>query len=254
MKLGFQKHYHKWFGKDVLCAITRYGMIRPGEQVCVALSGGKDSLTLLFVLQYLRRFCSLACDVSALHIKTGEYETDILRDVCAALHVEYLEEPLRFEQPAPEKNVCALCARLRRGAISQVVKQQGIQKVAYGHHADDVTETFFMNLVQNQKLGSFSPKVAYADNPMVLIRPLIYLEESTIRRIHQHVGLPVLEFRCPYASANIRQDYKHHLAQLNALFHTKGFSKKVVAALENLDATNIWSDLSVESPCEAAST
>lgn len=216
--------------------------------MCVALSGGKDSMTLLFVLQYLRRFCSLPCELSALHIKTGEYETDVLREFCAELNIEYLEEQLRFDRPAPEKNVCALCARLRRGAISQVVKQQGIQKVAYGHHADDVAETFFMNLVQNQKLGSFSPKVEYADNPMVIIRPLIYLEESTIQRIHQHVGLPLLDFRCSYARSNIRQNYKQHLTQLNALFQTRGLSKKVVAALENLDTTNIWSDLVYRQP------
>lgn len=243
MKQEFQKNYHKWFGKDVLRAINRYKMILPGEKVCVALSGGKDSMVLLFVLQYLKRFSSLSCELSALHIKIGEYGTDVLREICAALNIVYLEDRLRFDQPVPEKNVCALCARLRRGAISQVVSQHGIKKVAYGHHADDVAETFFMNLVQNQKLGSFSPKVEYTDNPMVIIRPMIYLEEATIQQIHQHVGLPILDLQCPYASANIRRGYKHHLAQLNTLFHTKGFSKKVVAALENLDKTNIWSDL-----------
>lgn len=223
--------------------MTLYKMIRPGEKVCVALSGGKDSMTLLFILRYLSRFSSLAYELSALHIKIGEYETAVLRQLCAALNIEYLEERLRLDQPPPEKNVCALCARLRRGAISQVVKQQGIQKVAYGHHADDVAETFFMNLVQNQKLGSFSPKVEYADNPVVIIRPLIYLDEATIQRIHRHVGLPVLDIQCPYASTNIRQNYKQHLAQLNALFQTKEFSKKVVTALENPDSTNFWSDL-----------
>ena len=239
----FQKNYQKWFGKDVLRAIKRYGLIETGEKVCVALSGGKDSMTLLFILQYLRRFSYLDFDLSAVHIKIGEYETEVLKAVCERFEIPYLEDRLRLGQHAPEKSICYLCARLKRGAISNVLRQYGIQKAAYGHHADDVAETFLMNLVQNRKLGSFSPKVECANNPMILIRPMIYLEEATIQRIHWHVGLPVLDAPCPYVHENIRWQYKQSIQQLNAIFRTNAFSKHVVAALENLDETNIWSHL-----------
>lgn len=244
MRQEFQKNYQKWFGKDVLRAVKRYGLIEPGEKVCVALSGGKDSMTLLFILQYLKRFSYLDFDLSAVHIKIDEYETGVLKAVCERFEIPYLEDRLRLGgQHAPEKSVCYLCARLKRGAISKVLRQNDIQKAAYGHHADDVAETFLMNLIQNRKFGSFSPKVEYANNPMVLIRPMIYLEEATIHRIHQHVGLPVFDAPCPYGNDNIRHQYKQGIQQLHSIFHTKAFSKNVIAALENLDETNIWSHL-----------
>ncbi|GAK61402.1 PP-loop domain protein [Candidatus Vecturithrix granuli] len=243
MRQEFQKNYQKWFGKDVLRAIKRYGLIEQGEKVCVALSGGKDSMTLLFILQYLKQFSYLDFDLSAVHIKIGEYETGVLRAICESFEIEYLEDRLLLEQRAPEKIRCYLCSRLKRGAISNVLRQHEIQKVAYGHHADDVAETFLMNLIQNRKLGSFSPKVEYANNPMILIRPMIYLGEATVQRIHQHIGLPVLDAPCPYANDNIRRQYKQSIQQLNTIFRIKAFSKNVVAALENLDETNIWSRL-----------
>ncbi len=243
MRQEFQKNYQKWFAKDVLRAIKRYGLIEQGEKVCIALSGGKDSMTLLFILHYLKRFSYLEFDLSAVHIKIDEYETDVLKTVCERFEIEYLEDRLLLEERVPEKSRCYLCARLKRGAISNVLRQHDIQKVAYGHHADDIAETFLMNLIQNRKLGSFSPKVEYANNPMILIRPMIYLEEATIQQIHRHIGLPVLNTPCPYANDNVRRQYKQSIQQLNSIFHTKTFSKNVVAALENLDETNIWMHL-----------
>ena len=239
----FHKNYQKWFVKDVLRAIKRYSLIMPDERVCVALSGGKDSITLLFILRYITRFSHLKFDLSALHIRTDNYSIDVLKQLCETLEVRYLEDTLVFEQDVPPKNICYLCARLKRGAISELIQQHNIQKVAYGHHADDVAETLFMNIIQNQKLGSFSPRVEYTNNRMVIIRPMIYLEERVIRRIHHHVGLPVLDFQCQYAERNIREQYKASITQLNHVFHTSGFAKKVVASLENLDETNIWANL-----------
>ena len=100
-----------------------------------------------------------------------------------------------------------------------------------------------MNILYNGKLGSFSPKVGYDDNPMQIIRPLVYLSEAAITRIHRYMGLPLLDYRCPHEERNVRSRVKRGVGELDALFGTRGFSRKVVAALENVDGTNLWQDL-----------
>lgn len=242
IKIGFNKNYNKWFLKDVLRAIKKYSLIENGERVCVALSGGKDSITLTYILSYINRYSYLKFDLSAVHIKTDDYDTSVLKQFCETLEIEYLEDRLVLERETPDKNICYLCARLKRGAIAKLLERHAIGKVAYGHHADDVAETFFMNILQNQKLGSFSPRVEVSESPMVIIRPLICLEEAVISRLHRHVGLPAFAWKCRYAEKNLRSQYKQSIAQLNNVFHTSGFARKVVESLENIDFTNIWSE------------
>ena len=242
IKLDFNKNYNKWFVKDVLRAIKKYSLIENGESVCVALSGGKDSTTLTYILSYIKRYSHLTFDLSAVHIKIDNYDTSVLKQFCDILEIRYIEGRLVLEREVPDKNICYLCARLKRGAISKLLEQHDIRKVAYGHHADDIAETFFMNIIQNRKLGSFSPRVEISESPLVIIRPMIYLEETVINRIHQHVELPVLAWKCRYAEKSLRNQYKQSVTQLDTVFHTSGFARKIVESLENIDFTNIWSD------------
>jgi tRNA(Ile)-lysidine synthase TilS/MesJ len=243
ISLTFNKNYGKWFLTDVIHAISRYSMITEGEHICVALSGGKDSATLAYILTYLTRYSHLNFTLSALHIKTGEYDTGTLKALCNRLGIQYLEDRITPQQTDADQSLCYTCARLKRGAMSRLLDQQGIRKIAYGHHADDVAETFFMNMVQNRKLGSFSPKVAVPESDMVIIRPMVYLQEATIQRIHQRLNWPVLDWHCPHAETNIRDHYKQAVSQLSNLFHTSDFPRKLVDSLENIDSTNIWANL-----------
>jgi tRNA(Ile)-lysidine synthase TilS/MesJ len=215
-------------------------MIDDGEHICVALSGGKDSATLAYILTYLARFSHLNFSLSALHIKTGEYDTGILKALSDRLDIQYLEDRITPQPADAEQSLCYTCSRLKRGAMSRLLAQQGIRKIAYGHHADDVAETFLMNMVQNRKLGSFSPKVEVPESDMVIIRPMVYLQEVTIQRIHKLLNLPVLNWHCPHAETNIRDHYKQAVSQLGNLFHTSDFSRKLVDSLENIDTTNFW--------------
>ena len=239
--LKFNKNYGQWFLNDVIHAITRYGMIDHDEHLCVALSGGKDSVALTYILAYLTRYSYLRFTLSALHVKTGDYDTSVLQTFCIGLDIRYLEECMIPGSTRSDTNICYTCARLKRGAMSQRLTQEGIRTIAYGHHADDAAETFFMNMVQNRKLGSFSPKVEIADSQMIIIRPMIYLTEAAIQRIHAHLGLPTLDWQCPHAAANIRNSYKQGVSQLNSVFQTTDFPQKLVASLENIDTTNLWS-------------
>jgi tRNA(Ile)-lysidine synthase TilS/MesJ len=225
------RNYGKWFASDVLRAIRRYAMIEPGGRVAVALSGGKDSATLLFILNYLRSHSHLRFDLSAVHIRTAEYDTGVLRQLCDGLAVPYLEDDLRRKATTSRTSVCYTCARLKRGAIRALLQRHGIGTVAYGHHATDAAETFFMNLIENRRLGSFSPKVDIGEG-VVIVRPMIYLEESTVSRIHKHAGLPLLDFICPHAEHNVRREYKTRLAEMERLLEANGLARTVVEALE----------------------
>ena len=240
IKTDFNKNFGKWFVNDVLKAIRNYNLIALDEKVCVAISGGKDSITLLYILWFINRYSHFKFDISAVHIKTYDYNTDVLHYLCEELTIPYFEDKLIQKQTTPKTKRCSICSHLKHGGISKLLENHCIQKVAYGHHADDVAETFFMNIVKNRKLGSFSPKVEVTDYPVTMIRPMIYLEETQIKRIHEFVGLPILSYNCPYEKDNIRVKFKHYILKMNSLFRTKNFSKKLVESLENIDYTNIW--------------
>jgi tRNA(Ile)-lysidine synthase TilS/MesJ len=238
--LGFNRNYRKWFLNPVLSAVRRYGLIQDDERVCVALSGGKDSAALLFILYLLNRYSPLHFRLNALHIRTGAYATDVLAEFCRQLDVPYYEQPLEVDGREAPARVCSLCARLKRGAMAATLKKHGISTVAFGHHATDVAETFFMNVLHNRKLGSFSPKVSVPESAMTIIRPMIYLLEEDIRRIHRFAGLPLLEFDCPYADKNVRAAMKLSIGALDQVFATRHFSRLLVESLENIDYSNIW--------------
>lgn len=240
MRKEFSPSYGKWFLTDVVHAIENYALIERFEKVCVALSGGRDSTTLLSVLWLLRAYSHLRFDLCALHVRTGDYDTATLGALCSELGVEYLETRLETGLHESAGNPCYLCARLRRGAMAKALSGTGIRKVAYGHHADDAAETLFMNIVLNRKLGSFCPRVEIADADLVIIRPMIYLDAKLIARVHDHLLLPVLDHRCPYETANPRNLFRQGLRDMDTLFQTRGFARSVVASLENVDFTNLW--------------
>jgi tRNA(Ile)-lysidine synthase TilS/MesJ len=237
--LQFDRNYGKWFANDVGRVIGRYRMIAHGERVAVALSGGKDSATLLFILAWLRRFSPLCFDLSAVHVRVADYDTTPLRDLCAALETPYVETELRLEDRTPARGVCALCARLRRGAMLAALRPMGVHKVAYGHHADDAAETLLMNLVVQRRLGALAPVVDRSGG-IALIRPMIRLQEATIRAVHAHFGLPRLAYVCPYAESNIRRRFKAVMGRLSESLGLDDLPRRIVAALENPSAGATW--------------
>ncbi len=243
IKTDFNKNYSNWFLNDVLHAIKTYKMFEPNEKVCVALSGGKDSITLLYILWFINKYSWLKFELYALHVKMAEYDNSVLKELCDALSVPYFETPLFLTEKTLSKDTCYICSRLKRGAMSRFLQEKEIQIVAYGHHADDATETFFMNMIKHKRLGSFSPKVDFEKYYINIIRPIIYLEEETIIKLHKKVGLPTLDYQCPHEDKNIRSDFKISVQKMNGVFNTKYFSRIVVESLENIDWKNVWENL-----------
>jgi tRNA 2-thiocytidine biosynthesis protein TtcA len=232
--------YEKWFLSDVIRAITNYALIEPGEEICVALSGGRDSTTLLYILWYLKTSSHLDFNLCALHVQTEDYNTNALTELCADLDVKYLEHRVDVARRISAKNICSICSHLKTGAMHQALKGTGIKKIAFAHHADDVAETLFMNIIYNRKLGSFGPKEASPEGDMVYIRPLVYLDGPLIRRLHAHFRLPSLIYTCPHEDKGARASMRNVIAQIEEQIEMKDLSRVVVSALENTDTSSIW--------------
>lgn len=203
----------KWFLTKVLQAIRRYRMIESDEHVALALSGGKDSMVLLYILAELRTYSFLRFRLSAIHVDSGWDESwRTLMQCCQSLeiplHVEHTDIARIVFTERREKNPCSLCAKLRRGALVNVAQQLGCQKLALAHSGDDAIDTFFLNIVHGGNLRTLEPRTDLEDKNLALIRPLVYLQEKTVRAIVKRKNLPVLSNPCPVNGKTQRQQMK----------------------------------------------
>ena len=181
-------------------AAEDYNMIEEGDKIAVGLSGGKDSLTLLYILAAMRRFYPKKYDVIAISVDMGlgldEKEVRAVKNLCEKLGVEYFVEETKIGEIVfdvrKEPNPCSLCAKMRRGALGNLLRERGINKLALGHHFDDAVETFMMSLLFEGQLSCFQP-VTYLDRSGVTqIRPLIYAGEQRISNLAHQLELPIV--------------------------------------------------------------
>ena len=145
-------------------AVDEYQLIDEGDQIAVGISGGKDSLTLLYALHGLKRFYPKHFDIQAVSVNLGfpGFDLSPIKDLCKELQVPYTIVDTQigeiiFEE-RKEENPCSLCAKMRKGALNQAVKELGLNKVAYAHHRDDIVETMLLSLIYEGRFHSFSPK------------------------------------------------------------------------------------------------
>jgi tRNA(Ile)-lysidine synthase TilS/MesJ len=127
--------------------------------------------------------------------------------------------------------------------MAGALKGTGIRKVAFGHHADDVAETLFMNVVFKRRLGSFTPKVEIPEGEIIIIRPLVYLDGPLIKRLHTYFKLPAVLHICPYEDTGARQSMRRAISGIEEQLEMKDFSRMVASALENVDLSSIWMNL-----------
>lgn len=201
-------------------AIIDYNMIQKGDCIAVGVSGGKDSLTLLTVLASLRRYIPESFTLKAITVEMGfdGVSAENIAGYCKKLGVEYITEKTGIARVLfdirKEKNPCSLCANLRRGALNNIAAANGCNKVAIGHHLDDVIETFFLSLFYEARISCFSP-VTYLDRKgITVIRPLIYANEKDIRSFAKRFALPVLHNPCPKDGNSKREYIKQLLLRL----------------------------------------
>jgi tRNA 2-thiocytidine biosynthesis protein TtcA len=180
-------------------AIGDYRMIEHGDKVMVALSGGKDSWTLLDLLLRLREAAPVEFDIVAVNLdqKQPGFPGHVIPDYCRSVGVPFhiLEQDTYsvVKRVVPEgKTMCGLCSRLRRGALYRYARDNGFTRIALGHHQDDIVATFFLNLFHGGKLKAMPPKLQSDDGANVVIRPLAYCRERDIAAYAQHKGFPII--------------------------------------------------------------
>ncbi len=195
-------------------AIEHYNMIQDGDKIAVALSGGKDSLTLLMGLKALQRFYPHHFDLVAISVNPGFefFDTHFLEETCKNIGVEFIEAKSNIKEIVfdirKEKNPCSLCANLRRGILNSTAIEHGCNKLALGHNEDDVLETFFLNMLYAGNLSTFAP-ISYMDRSQItLIRPLVYASEKEIKKFIKRNNITVMNKNCPMDGVSKREAMK----------------------------------------------
>ncbi len=220
-------------------AVQDYEMLAPGDRVLVGVSGGKDSVALTVGLALLRKYIGFDYELRAVTLdpqfgrRPGNYAP--LEALFASCGVPYEIRrtdigPVIFEE-RQEKNPCALCAKLRRGALHSAAQELGCNKVALGHHLDDAIETFYMNLWQEGRIGCFSPVTWLSRRELTLIRPMLLATEAEVVAAVREEGLPIVKSLCPADGATTREQTKEFVRARCRSDHA--FRQKTLHALQD---------------------
>ena len=217
-------------------ALDDYLMIEDGDKIAVGVSAGKDSLALLCAMAEIRRFYPKKFDLLAITVDMGFEGMDFspVKSFCEELGVEYEIVPTQISKiifdVRKEKNPCSLCAKMRRGALYNYAKERGCNKVALGHHFDDVVETFMLNLFFEGRLGCFQPVTYLSNTDITLIRPMIYMPEKDVRYFASKTELPIQKSPCPADGNTEREEMKKLLASLER--ENKGLRYRIFGAIQ----------------------
>ena len=211
-------------------ALDQYGMIESGDRIALGVSGGKDSLTLLYGLSGLRQFYPLPFELTAITVNLGYegFELDGIRALCEQLQVDYHVVDTRIKDLVKEGD-CSLCARLRKGALNRRALELGCSKIAYAHNMDDVVETMLLCLIYEGRFSTFRPVTHYQDTGLTLIRPLILVSQSEAAGFQNKYRLPVLENPCPYDQKTERTYVRSLLREMN--LHAPGVKQRMMTAI-----------------------
>ena len=218
-------------------AVDEYQMIQEGDHIAVGISGGKDSLTLLYALHGLKRFYPNHFELSAITVDLGYEQCDFtpIKELCREMEIPYRIvktdiAQILFEE-RKEKNPCSLCAKMRKGALNQAVKEIGCNKIAYAHHKDDIIETMILSLFFEGRFYSFSPKTYQDRMDLTVIRPIMFVDEADVIGFKNKYNLPVVKSACPVDGYTKRQYAKDLLADLNRQY--PGIKQRMFTAILN---------------------
>jgi tRNA 2-thiocytidine biosynthesis protein TtcA len=235
----------KKLGRAASRAIADFSMIEEGDRLLVAVSGGKDSYTMLHLLRSLQRKAPVHFDLRVVNVDQGHpgYPGHLLRDYMAREGHDFtmIEEDtysIVTEKIPKGKTYCSLCSRLRRGILYRVAKELGCNKIALGHHRDDVLQTLFLNLVFAGQLGAMPPRLVADGGSLIVVRPLVYCAEEDIRAFAELAQFPILP--CDLCGKQEHLQRKAMAALIDRLEREHPGTKTVMlAALQNVRPSHL---------------
>ncbi|MDE6313385.1 MAG: tRNA 2-thiocytidine(32) synthetase TtcA [Lachnospiraceae bacterium] len=202
-------------------AVDDYQLIDEGDNIAIGISGGKDSLALLYALHGLKRFYPKKFQLQAITVDLGfeGFDLSSITKLCQEMKVPYTIVKtdigkIIFED-RKESSPCSLCAKMRKGALNEKVKAMGCNKVAYAHHMDDIVETMLLSMIFEGRFYSFSPKTYLDRMDLTVIRPMMYVKEADVIGFQNKYNLPVVKSPCKADGYTKRQYAKELAAQLN---------------------------------------
>lgn len=201
-------------------AISKHELIKDGEKVLIAVSGGIDSLVLVHLISSYNQRRGKNWDILAVHINPGFFNWKIkpLIKFFENYNIKYLISDTCISNKIKQKqfSVCYICARQRRKRLFEIASQQGIAKIAFAHHLEDVNETYLMNLVYNSRTATFLPKQSFFENRFFIIRPFYYFDKEMILEYSKAYEIKSIRNRCPYEKENERSEIRKFLNQMCA--------------------------------------
>lgn len=224
---------------SIRSACQQYNMIEEGDKIAIGVSAGKDSLALLAAMAKLRSFYPVNFEIIAITVdmrfenKNGDFSE--IKALCDKLNVEYFIKEIDLAElifnVRKEKNPCSLCSKMRRGILISTAKELGCNKIALGHHLDDLSETFMMNLLKGARFDCFMPVTEFPDNNIAVIRPMIFARESDCARVARNENLPVKKSLCPADKNTDREEMKEFIKSLEKDYGNVRF--KILEAMQN---------------------
>jgi tRNA 2-thiocytidine biosynthesis protein TtcA len=215
-----KSYTYKTINRMVGKAIHRYKMISEGDRILVGLSGGKDSLTLMWIMKERLQRIPIDYDLFAVYIDPGFAGgfSESLATYCKQsgynLRVEHTDYGLKAHSPENRENPCFLCSWRRRKRMFEIADELGCNKVALGHHKDDIIETLFMNICYAGEISTMKPAQTFFKGLFTVIRPLALVDENTTKRFARELDFPKLVNPCPSSSHSKRREIKKMLDQL----------------------------------------
>lgn len=225
-------------------AVKDFDMIEDGARVAVGISGGKDSMTLLYAMKLFQRFSPVKFELEALTIALGfeNFDLGLAEDFCKKIDVPYTIQETQISkivfEAREEKNPCSLCANMRRGALHNAMKERGLTTLALGHHSDDAIETLFLNIFYAGSINTFSPKSYMSRKKIHVVRPMIYISEGEIMGAVKRHNIPVIKSPCPMDKITKREEMKNRLKDIYK--EIPGSKDRVMTALKNKDQISLW--------------
>lgn len=224
--------------------IQDFDMIQNNDRIGVGLSGGKDSMVLLYALRLYQNFSPEKFELEAFTIDLGFEGFDIraIEEYCNSIDIPLNVKKTNIKNVVfdirKEKNPCSLCANMRRGAIHNILKEKGFNKLALGHHGDDAIETLFLSMLYEGRIKTLPPKSFLTRKELYVIRPTLYLSEKDIEGAVSKFQIPIVKNPC-YVDKKTKREEIHNLLK-NIYQEIPGARDKIFTAIKNKEEYNLW--------------